>query len=346
MANIKSSVSIKSDYGSHKYITFPEIGRQRIDYDVDIPDGMDEKKFTAAFSSALNKEIENEEKSAASIEKQLSSWSSQIGAGKIPYDDMVAMVEQINASIVRREDGMKEKWDKVIENVVLPAAQKGYSAALVKQVKIKVVAKIIGYTVIGLAAAAASVAAVVLTGGVALAVVIPAAIKGAVVLKGAGGKALEAYKTLGTTYRGLNDKIQAMSDAANALSGMLPTHKAQIDVEEAALDKMKIECGRLDGEARNLSTIKDRPDLVKLAEESATARDELKADIATAEAALTKHKDTVAAIEKAVNVAALNALAKDLSTTWATTSKVLDNIAKSVPFETVLKALEKIGAAA
>jgi hypothetical protein len=252
------SLSFESDYGKWKNFEISDGGKIKTEFRWDDPDGLPKpvlQTFTKKLTETINNFMKDDEKRAEAIRKRIADWEKKIGAGEIKSGkELIGFVETVNSSLAERFPGISGGV-KGVSDILTAQTMKALPKDVANQLeKAKFVLKctIVGKAVLAISVVGLSIAATVLTGGLALPIA-AAAVTGAVQL---GKSGVAAYKSL-----------QAAQDCSTALTQILETQRSAAKAAQGTIDRAESELFILQGQAKTaeaqVAALKTKIDEIK-----------------------------------------------------------------------------------
>lgn len=251
------SLSFESDYGKWKYFDLGG-GKIKTAFTWDDPDGLPKpvlQTFTKKLTETINDFMKDDEKRAEVIRKRIADWEKKIGSGEIKSGkELKGFVEAVNSSLETRfpgiSGGVKGVTD-VLTAKTMKALPKDVAKSL-ENAKFTLKCTVVGKAVLAISVVGLSIAATVLTGGLALPIA-AAAVSGAVQL---GKSGIAAYKSL-----------QAAQDCSTALTQILEAQRSAAKAAQDTIGRAESELYTLQAQAKTaeaeVAALKKKIDEIK-----------------------------------------------------------------------------------
>ena len=252
------SLNFQSDYGKWKYFDLPGGGKITTEFRWDDPAGLPKpvlQTFTKKLTETIDDFMKDDEKRAEAIRKRIADWEKKIGAGEIKSGkELIGFVEAVNSSLAERFPSITGGVKGVTEHLTaqtMKALPKDVANQLEKA-KFALKCTVVGKAVLAISVVGLSIAATVLTGGLALPIA-AAAVSGAVQL---GKSGIAAYKSL-----------QAAQDCSAALTQILETQRSAAKAAQGTIDRAESELFTLQAQAKTaeaeVAALKKKIDEIK-----------------------------------------------------------------------------------
>ena len=323
------SLSFESDYGKWKYFDLAGGGKVKTEFSWDDPAGLPKpvlSVFTKSLTDKINDFMKDDGKRAEAIRKRIADWEKKIASEDIKSGkDLTAFVDTVNASLAERFPGISGGADGVAK-IITAQAMKELPKDVAKSLeatKFTLKCKIVGSVVLAVSAVGLSIAATVLTAGLALPIA-AAAVSGAAQLGKSGLAAYESLKAANNcsialeqilerqrgTAKSIQDTVARAESQLYTLESEAKTAEAEATGLQKKIDEIKALYGRkvVDG-IEIMSNV--RPSTLGRINTLQKDLDDWRAKSASASAAVKKFSSLLDSVKKAFDPALYAKLAKE-----------------------------------